>query len=266
MPTDAVDERSLDALLADPRRRVVLRTVHNCRDLGGYPTTDGRVTRWGVLYRADGFHWMTADDIETVRSLGLRTVVDLRTDAEIAERGHFPHHEIEVDFVRHPIMDRTWDQEEMLGTRTDHEFLVHAYTQMLAEGAPKFARAITELGRPGALPAVFHCAAGKDRTGLLAALLLGALGVPRPIVLADYGLTREGMARMREWVLQEFPESATRMAEVPSAFLAALPEALGEVLDAVVAEHGTIRDYVTSIGVPPSALDALAASLLHPAA
>lgn len=264
MPIDTVDERSIGELLADPRRRVVLQTVHNCRDLGGYPTGDGLVTRWGLLYRADGFHRMTADDLAVVRALGLRTVVDLRTHAELEERGHFPRHEIHVDFAHHPILDRTWDEAEMLGTRTDHEFLVHAYTLMLAEGAAKFAGAITELARPGALPAVFHCAAGKDRTGILAALLLGALGVPRSVILGDYGLTRDGMVRMREWALREFPEAASRMAETPSAFLAALPEALGEVLDAVVDQHGTIRDHVVSIGVAPADLDALAASLLQP--
>lgn len=264
MPIDTVDERSVAELLADPRRRVVLQTVHNCRDLGGYPTGDGSVTRWGQLYRADGFHRMTADDLAIVRSLGLRTVVDLRTHGELEERGHFPHHEIEVDFVHHPILDRTWDEAEMLGTRTDHEFLVHAYTLMLAEGAPNFAGAISQLARPGALPAVFHCAAGKDRTGILAALLLGSLGVPRAVVLGDYALTGEAMARMREWALREFPEAASRIAETPSAFLAALPDALGEVLDAVVDEHGSIRRYVESIGVAPEALDALAASVLQP--
>ncbi len=254
----------LDELFTDARRRVVLQTVHNCRDLGGYPTETGLVTRWGLLYRADGFHRMTVDDIAIVRSLGLRTVVDLRTHGELEERGHFPHHEIEVDFVHHPILDRTWDEAEMLGTRTDHEFLVHAYTLMLAEGSANFAGAIAQLARPGALPAVFHCAAGKDRTGILAALLLGALGVSRSVLLGDYGLTRDGMVRMRDWVVREFPESASLMAETPSAFLAALPDALGEVLDAVVAEHGSIREYVVSIGVAPEVLDALAATVLQP--
>ena len=264
MATDTVDEPSIDGLLADPRRRVALQSVHNCRDLGGYPVPGGLATRWGMLYRADGFHRMSPEDIEVVRSLGLRTVVDLRTQGEIDERGCFPHDRIDVDYVHHPVLDRTWDAAEMLGDRTDHEFLVHAYTLMLAEGAANFAGAITRLAEPGALPAVFHCAAGKDRTGILAALMLGALGVPRAVVLGDYGLTGDAIVRMRAWVLREFPDMAEQFATTPSAFLAALPDALGEVLDAVVAEHGTIRGYVESIGVAPEAIDALAAALLHP--
>jgi len=115
---------------------------------------------------------------------------------------------------------------------------------------------------PGALPAVFHCAAGKDRTGVLAALLLSALGVPRSVVLADYGLTAGGMERMRAWVAREHPEFAEKMAETPSAFMAALPEAMGEVLAEIDASHGSIEAFVHSIGVSSSTLESLAASLL----
>lgn len=256
---------TIDELLSHPRRLVTMRTVHNFRDLGGYPTGSNEVTRWGLLFRADGLQRLQGDDLEVVRALGLRTVVDLRSQTELDERGSFPRHELEVEFAHHPIVDRTWDQEDdVIGDRTDHDFLVHAYTVMLAEGARRFGEAIEQLAKPGALPAVFHCAAGKDRTGLLAALLLGALGVPREVILGDYGLTRAGMVRMRAWAEQEFPEMVERMAETPSAYFAALPEALGEVLDGVVARHGSIRELVRAIGVSDDALASLGAQLLQP--
>src|SRR6478752_9516872 len=70
-----------------PDRLVVLEAVHNFRDLGGYPTADGRVTRWRTLYRADGLHRLTPGDVELLRPLGLRTVLDLRTDRELEQRG-----------------------------------------------------------------------------------------------------------------------------------------------------------------------------------
>ena len=146
--------------------------------------------------------------------------------------------------------------------RTDHEFLVWAYQQMLQVGWQRFATAIEELAQPGALPAVFHCAAGKDRTGLLAAMVLESLGVPRTVVLADYELTVEGIVRMRSWVELNHPEMAVRMAETPSAFLMALPAALGEVLDGLAQQHGTIDAYVRSIGVSAAALQSLADQLL----
>jgi protein-tyrosine phosphatase len=247
--------------LVDPRRLVELEAVHNFRDLGGYPARNGTVTRWHQLYRADGLHRLTPADIETVRGLGLRTVVDLRSNAEIEKWGTFPHEAIHVNFTHHPVIDQTWELDSQ-ADRTDHEFLVWAYQQMLQVGWQRFATAIEELAQPGALPAVFHCAAGKDRTGLLAAMVLESLGVPRTVVLADYELTVEGIVRMRSWVELNHPEMAVRMAETPSAFLMALPAALGEVLDGLAEQHGSIDGYVRSIGVSAAALQSLADQLL----
>ena len=247
--------------IVDPRRIVRLDAVHIFRDLGGYPARDGLVTRWRTIFRADGLHRLTDDDVEVIRRLGLRTVIDLRTQREIEERGTFPHQRIDVHFAHHPVIDTTWSIEDQID-REAHDFLVWAYTDMLRQGAGRFAGAITQLARPGALPAVFHCAAGKDRTGVLAALLLGALGVPRSIVLADYGLTAGAMERMRAWATREYPELAEKMAETPSAFLAALPDALGEVLAAVEIEHGDIGRYVAAIGVTGDVIDTLADAFL----
>lgn len=247
--------------LVDPRRLVQLDAVHNFRDLGGYPARDGLVTRWRQLYRADGLYRLAGADIEVIRGLGLNTVIDLRTHEELAERGTFPHRSIEVTFTHHPVIDTTWEMTEHVD-KSAHEFLTWAYRDMLRVGSQTLGRAINDLAAPGALPAVFHCAAGKDRTGVLAALVLSSLGVPRSVVLADYGLTAGAMERMRAWAVREYPELAESMADTPSAFLAALPEALGEVLAEVEAAHGSIDEFVRSIGVPPASIDALAAAFL----
>ncbi len=247
----------------EPRRLIALEAIHNFRDLGGYPTIDGRVTRWNTLYRADGLNRLAGADLEVIRELGLKTVIDLRSHAELELRGRFPVDEIEVDFSHLPVIDATWQHDQHLD-KSAHEFLGWAYRDMLHVGADRFARAIEQLATPGALPAVFHCAAGKDRTGVLAALVLGSLGVPSDVVLADYALTAHGMERMRVWAERELPEMAQRFADAPTAFLASLPEALGEVLDELVDEFGSINAYVTSIGVPPDALESLAAAFLEP--
>lgn len=264
--TDAMGEH-----LSDPRRLVALEAVHNFRDLGGYPssfggTARGSVTRWNALYRADGLHRLTEGDIDVLRARGLRTVVDLRSHRELEEHGTFPHHRYEVAFTHFPVIDTTWQIEDLSAAGSDHDFLVWAYTAMLAEGDVRFAAAFEQLAQPGALPAVFHCAAGKDRTGILAALVLGSLGVQRDYIVGDYGLTAAGMERMREWAQREFPEAATRMADTPSAFLLALPEAMDEVLGELIAAHGSIREYVRTIGVSDAAVAALAAAFLEPLA
>ena len=91
-----------------PRRLIALDGVHNFRDLGGYPTADGRTTRWGRLYRADGLFRLTTDDVEALRPLGLRTVVDLRTHEELELRGRFPVEAHPVAFHHIPVLDTTW--------------------------------------------------------------------------------------------------------------------------------------------------------------
>jgi protein-tyrosine phosphatase len=246
----------------DPVRLVTLEAVHNFRDLGGYATADGRTTLWRTLYRADGLYRLTPADVAALEPLGLRTVIDLRSAPELDERGRFPVDAHPVVFHHLPIVDRTWAQGDAPEYERDEDFLIWAYQDMLTVGAPRFARAFEVLAQPGALPAVFHCAAGKDRTGLLAAMLLGSLGVSDDDIVADYALTVEGMARFRVWAAREWPEWTERMASIPAAYTAALPEAMRHILDELRAEHGTIRNYVRSIGVSDDTLATLESVLL----
>lgn len=248
---------------AEPARLVALEAVHNFRDLGGYATADGRRTRWRTLFRADGLYRLTPADVMALEPLGLRTVIDLRSAPELEERGRFPVDVHPVIYHHFPIIDATWAHAtEQFEYERDEDFLIYAYQEMLTIGAPRFALAFDALARPGALPAVFHCAAGKDRTGLLAALLLGALGVSLDDIVDDYALTVAGMERFRAWAEREWPEWFERMATLPRAFTAALPEAMRHILDELCARHGTIRDYVSSIGVSDDTLDTLESVLL----
>ncbi len=246
---------------ADPRRLIVLDAVHNFRDMGGYPTDDGRTTRWRTLFRADGLYRLAGADLEVVRELGLRTVIDLRSDAELQERGTFPHAQHPVAFHHVPVIDSTWQHLDRPDADDPVLFLEWAYNDMLRQGPQRFAQAIEQLSQADALPAVFHCAAGKDRTGVLAMLLLGSLGVGHEFIVADYALTSEGIARMRVWAQREAPELWERLADTPSAFMAAAPEAMRRVIDTICLD-GSIRDYTLSLGVGPDALDRLADRLL----
>ena len=252
----------LPDLASEPERLVALEAVHNFRDLGGYATADGRTTRWRTLFRADGLYRLTAADVVLLEPLGLRTVIDLRSAPELDERGRFPVDVHPVVFHHLPIVDATWADVERPKYERDEDFLIWAYQEMLTIGAPRFAKAFEALAEPDALPAVFHCAAGKDRTGLLAALLLGSLGVAHDDIVADYALTVEGMARFRVWAAREWPEWSARMASMPPAFTAALPEAMRHIIDELCAEHGTVRNYVRSIGVSDATLVTLESVLL----
>jgi protein-tyrosine phosphatase len=244
-------------------RTVPLEGASNFRDLGGYPTVDGRRVLRGRVYRADGLGMLTPTDLDVIDAVGIRTVIDLRTSREIDERGRFPVDVESVQWHHLSVVDQTWDHAgEMAADRPVENVLADAYADMLAEGAPRFAVAFRLLAETGALPAVFHCAAGKDRTGLLAALLLGSLGVDHDEIAADFALTDLAMPAFIERMKTAYPERSARMSTVPPAFLSAPAGAMHLTLAHITDLSGSVRAYVRDIGVPDEVVDELAHRLV----
>ena len=243
-------------LLLHPNRQIRLGAVHNFRDLGGYPA-DGGTTRWGMIYRADGLFRLTPDDLRVVATLNLRTVIDLRTFRELEANGRFPFEHHPVDFVHVPVIDQTWSRENVPGIEAATEYLVWAYRDMLDSGAEKFAHAFRVMTDPVSLPAVFHCAAGKDRTGLIAAMVLMSVGVDLDLVVADYGLTNGAIERLREWASNNNPEYLQKLIDTPPVMLAADPQAMHIVLGDIVQKHGSMNRYLKSLGVTDAELATL---------
>lgn len=248
--------------LAEPMRVLPLTGVANFRDLGGYPTLDGGTTRWRTVFRADGLHQLTATDVEVLRDLPLRTVIDLRTPDEVEQRGRYPLEAHPVTMHHLSVLDRTWDVDE---ARRDAlppaEFLHQQYRIMLRDSGERFAAALSLLADHDSAPAVFHCAAGKDRTGLLAALVLGTVGVPRTWIVEDFALTATAMDRIMDEMRKD-PERAAFLDEVPATFFSADPEGMDRTLADVEDEHGSIGDYVRHLGVPDETIAHLAELLV----
>ncbi|MEO6122755.1 MAG: tyrosine-protein phosphatase [Ilumatobacteraceae bacterium] len=263
------DHNLLSESIADERRLLVLDGVHNFRDLGGYPAAGGGRTRWGLVYRADGLHHLTQGDVVTLRDRGLGMVIDLRTDLEISERGRYPVDQHAVRFHHLPVQDRTWMPGEVPEFDTAHEFLMWAYRDMLAVGAAKLAAGLMIIAEAQNTPLVFHCAAGKDRTGLLAALLLASLDVPADYIAADYGKTAEGMVRMRAswaaWAAEQGPQQVEQLNEDRSHYFESPAAVMTELLAELAATHGSVIDYVQSIGITDATIDALRIRLVEPA-
>ncbi len=240
-----------------PERHVPFDRVFNFRDLGGYATRDGRTLKWRTLFRADGVHRLT---VEELAPLGVRTVLDLRTPLEREERGFFAHDS--VGYHHLPILQTTWDREAITDEDDAVRFLADRYLEMLDEGRDAIARALHILADPDALPLVFHCAAGKDRTGVVAAIVLDLLAVDDDDIAADYSLSRLGMGRFREWLLVTYPEAADAMSSQPQAFLEAPAEAMHRFLDGLRARFGSVHAYVEHLGVEPDVLAAVRSNLL----
>lgn len=241
-------------------RLIDLEAIFNFRDMGGYPTVDGRQTRWRTLYRADGIHRATEADTTTIVELGVRTVIDLRSPAELADRGRFDAHG--VDFHHFPVIETTWgDLDHLARTMEPADFLLDRYRDMFDEGSHQLAAAVEVLAGEG-LPAVFHCAAGKDRTGVLGILVLALVGVPDEVIAADYALSAEAMPRLGAWFQANDSHAGSRMENPPEAYMAAPAATALGLLAELRTDHGSIQQFASSIGIGPDMVSALRSSLL----
>jgi protein-tyrosine phosphatase len=181
-------------------RLVGLKGTRNLRDLGGYPTVDGRRTRWRTIYRSDCLDQLDEAGQSWLIEAGLRTVVDLRDDEEAAARPNVFATSQRVRYRRIPFWGRP------LPADFDPD-LTNGYLRELDLCGQRLCAILAALVAPDALPALIHCAAGKDRTGIVVGLLLDAAGVTRDAIGKDYALSAECLgpeylAEGRIWVAQ----------------------------------------------------------------
>jgi protein tyrosine/serine phosphatase len=249
--------------VAEPVRKLTLSGCVNFRDLGGYPTTDGRSIRWRTLFRADGLSRLDADDCAQLAELGLATVIDLRTVGEVEQRGRFPEDAFEVEYHHLPLTDVLPPQED-LERYDEPAFVTSRYRQLVTEGSSSLAQAVRVLADPGALPAVFHCSAGKDRTGVLAALVLGFLGVPRQVIVDDYALSAEAMEVLFARLKLEYADAVAEVERYAPAVINVSPRTMDAFLDELAGEHGSFDQLAETLGVS-DAVGRLRTTLLEPA-
>jgi protein-tyrosine phosphatase len=180
----------------------------NARDLGGYPAVDGRTVRPGLLLRAEALTNATPEDVTALEQMGVGTVVDLRGDSEIAAFGAGPWPGNRVHVPTADLTQAVFSRMRAAGPDGDplpeeevHEVMLDMYRHFVADASSRaaFAKAlalITDQAKQ-ATPILFHCTAGKDRTGWLTAIVLSALGADRDTVFEDYLLTNQRAAEGR---------------------------------------------------------------------
>ena len=176
-------------------RHIAFDRLHNFRDLGGYRTQDGRTVRWNQLYRSDSLGKLQGDDWNRFLQMGIRSVIDLRYPWEIEAKGRIP---VDDGFTYHnlSIEHRTYDQAALSTDLDATRFLADRYAEVVEDGILELQQVFRVMSekRDGAL--VFHCASGKDRTGIVSALVLGLLGVPEADIVADFALTELATERL----------------------------------------------------------------------
>ena len=241
-------------------RLIALEGAVNFRDLGGYATEDGLRTRWRVLFRADGLSELTETDLEVMRELGIRTVVDLRSGQEV-EQSRFNVEAHPGTFHHYPFIKALPNAEDFARAPG---FLGTQYTEMLDEATPQIIGALSALAAPDARPAVFHCTAGKDRTGLLSALVLSLLGVPEETVITDYALSGAAMSRLRAKLIKKYPDGESVIADSDVLF-SADPANMVALFAHLRNRYGTVAEYAAQVGVPAGVVERLRESQLEPA-
>ena len=236
-----------------PQRILKINGGHNFRDMGGYRTADGRTVRWATLYRSGVMSKIDASEIATLRSLGIVSICDLRTTRERERRPTTWHvgspvemlvrdYDMSAGVLKNLIAEGRGTAETIAG------HMQAIYGDLLEEQAESYTALFRRLA-DGKVPLVFNCAAGKDRTGIAAALILSALGVAREHVMTDYALTNEFMDGLVELMRQDEDFSRWFGEQPESAYplLRAEPRYLEGMFAALEERHGSLESYLANI-------------------
>lgn len=246
----------------EPPRLVPLHGTFNFRDLGGYRTNGGR-TRWGRLYRSDALLHLDDHDIATLTELGLATVVDLRSSLEISGSGQGPLASTNIRYMQRSLIERDAGESRGAPAPPGAE-LAERYLFYVDVSRKTFAGLVELIAQEDNLPLVFHCAAGKDRTGVVAALVLSLLGVEREDIVADYLATGAGLAAIVAR-LAEDPVHRKLMDFLPPSYYQIEARTMEAFLDGFADRYGDAYGWARQAGIPDSVLDRLQASLVEPA-
>lgn len=242
-------EPSATATQVAPQRLLPLEGGQNFRDLGGYTGAGGKTVKWGMIFRSGSMHWLTPADFAYLQRAGLRTVVDFRSTSERgnepvtwpeASRPHVIAKDYEMDLG--PIM-AAFSASDINAAKA-REAMALFYRDTPYRFADIYRQMFAQIKAQGA-PLAFNCSAGKDRTGIAAALVLTVLGVSREAIIQDYLLSNEYFNASK---IEKQPDDQT------GAFLAKLPA------DAVEALMGVDRSYIEAafaeIDTRPGGMDA----------
>ena len=272
------------AEIGQPPRRLKLEGAYNVRDLGGYATHDGRQTRWRTLLRADELHRLAPMSQTGIIDYGVRTVIDLRSTAELelnpsvfadSSRVAYHHKSLQGDVRMRDMPDYEATMDPMLvemldgiasapardevSRRLQRVALrtLESYGSRLDRRQPQIAGILATLAAPGGLPAIFNCAAGTDRTGIISALVLGIAGVPSETIAEDYSLSARGIlerdiadAEVRESLGGDHTWQRYQQEFCP-------PDAMLKVLCYLDRRYGGIDGYVRKIGLGVAEIEAL---------
>ncbi len=267
LSTPALAQTAIDTVVFNSKRAVTLQGGSNFRDLGGYPAANGKHVKWGHIYRSADISKLTDSDLQTLQTRHVALVCDLRGPQEYAKapdrlpagakRIELPAGSEKIDPNLLSSGSKAINRDSLMrAVYTNTSFFQAKYKPMFDE----------LLALPGDEALLFHCSAGKDRTGIGAALVLSALGVDRQTILKDYAATDVYWQVSREQQLQRMTQagmSAEAIAAVRP-MMAANPAYLAGTFAAIDKQYGSVDKYLAKeMDLTPKKLATLRAKYLN---
>lgn len=231
--------------------RLPLDSLENCRDLGGYNTKNNEQTKWRSFLRSDNMSKLTQEEITFLKEYGVKTVIDLRGEDETQIYKN-PLAEMEFcDYHNIPLMGQP--ATEMNLSPSQEHFMGDFYVKLLEEtAAVKQIFDTIAQAKEGCI--VFHCMAGKDRTGIVAMLLLGLAGVEKKDIISNYEVTYTNLESLQKY--KDLPES------VPKSFLFSSREYILRAYEHILQNYGSCDNYLLEKGVESEVIDRVKERLL----
>ena len=246
-----------------PTRHIDIKGAFNIRDIGGYPTVQGTETNWQKFIRADCIYRLGEESQLQLINYGARTIIDLRRDEEFNLRKNVFADRADIEFHRVDIAGDDWQDDPISREGMEpRKWIFAIYQRFLDTRAHKFAEALSTLAQPGALPGVYHCEGGQDRTGLISAMLLAIAGVANETIIADYALTAQ--YRVNYFFSELAPPNVDPAEYTPEVYGArnCPPEAMADTIAYLEAKYGGLEAYVRAAGVGAGQVEALKMELV----
>lgn len=235
------------------QRRILFDNIINCRDLGGYPCKDGSVTQFGRLLRCGIPRDPSPCDMEKVKALGIKTVIDLRGDLEAVERpSAFAGNPNDIRYIQISLLE-----VNPAITRPDVP-LRDIYTNSVEVYGENYAKVFSALAAVET-PAIFHCFLGKDRTGILASMLLSLAGVGREDIIADYQVSG---TYLNAFYKKEREEDTGLIWENNDDHLQSEPHNIALLHEYIEKKYGSIAGYLQAFGVKADEIEHVTGLLL----
>jgi protein-tyrosine phosphatase len=230
------------------QRLIALEGAHNVRDLGGYMAASGATTCWRSLLRADGLHMLSGADVDNLLAEGVATVIDLRGSLEIDREINPFGVDRRVQYHNIPLFSALAPIAGMTGTDGEAFDMAERYRNAIDRCQPAIAAVMSAIADAPEGAVLFHCSAGKDRTGIISAILLAIAGVEDEAIVEDYALT----ATVARPLIERLREKAIRGGTNPvfvDRFLACEPETMRSTLLHVKGTYGHFPAYLKRIGL-----------------